>query len=198
MVTHQMEEFFLRVYGTSSLEEPARPEAAGGGGLMGRHHPSTVLVFEFTRTVRKRGFWIATLAIPVVNAIVFALSFASNTSISDSSEAQAEAELSFPDTDAYFAYPPDPAAEPIEVTGADRGLFDNGAYAAVAESLLTTAAQQEIGDLAAAGDLQVESTTYRGSEVSGGFGEAIAPLGCWWRSGRSCPPPRTAEWSSGR
>lgn len=182
---------------------------------MAQHNLSTVFPFEFTRTVRKRGFWIATLAIPVVVAIVFALSFASNTSISDSTDAQAEAELSFAytdasgmipgqlaaayggreatdaqaaveqvrtgDLDAYFAYPADPAAQPIEVTGADRGLFGNGAYEAVAASLLTTAAQQEIGDpdlaAAAAGDLEVESTIYRGPEVSGGFSEAIAPLG---------------------
>ncbi|MHC5557581.1 ABC transporter permease [Kocuria sp.] len=181
---------------------------------MGRHNLSTVVGFELTRTVRKRGFWIATLAIPVVIAIIFALSFTANTSISDSEEAQKDAQVSFaytdasglipaelagafggtpatdPDAaleqvkagelDAYFAYPGDPAAAPIEVTGADRGLFDNGAYDAVAQSLLTTAAQQEIGDpalaAAAAGDLRVEATIYRAGEATGGFNDAVAPL----------------------
>ena len=45
--------------------------------------------------------------------------------------------------DACFAYRENPAVQPIEVTGADRGLFDNGAYEAVAESLLTTSALEE-------------------------------------------------------
>ncbi|WP_298591399.1 ABC transporter permease [uncultured Kocuria sp.] len=182
---------------------------------MAQHNLSTVVGFEFLRTVRKRGFWIAILAVPVVIAIIFALSFVSGTSMSDNEAAQAEAEIAFAYTDAsgtipdeladafggqpaddsagaieavkageldaYFAYPVDPAAEPIEVTGADRGLFDNGTYEAVAESLLTTAAQQQIGDpglaAAAAGDLSVESTIFRDGEVTGGFTEAIAPLG---------------------
>ena len=182
---------------------------------MAQHNLSTVVGFEFTRTVRKRGFWIAILAVPVVIAIIFTLSFTSNSSISDSAEAQAQAEIAFAYTDAsgtipddlaaayggevatdaataiesvkageldaYFAYPDDPVAAPIEVTGADRGLFDNGAYEAVAESLLTTSAQAQIGDpglaAAAAGDLAVESTIFRDGEVTGGFTEAIAPLG---------------------
>ncbi|WP_298590284.1 ABC transporter permease [uncultured Kocuria sp.] len=182
---------------------------------MAQHNLSTVVGFEFIRTVRKRGFWIAVLAVPVVIAIIFALSFTSNSSISDSADAQAEAEVTFAYTDAsgtipdelaagyggqpatdpteaieavkageldaYFAYPSDPAEQPIEVTGADRGLFDNGTYEAVAESLLTTAAQAQIGNpglaAAAAGELSVESTIFRDGEVTGGFTEAIAPLG---------------------
>jgi ABC-2 type transport system permease protein len=182
---------------------------------MGRHNLSTVVGFEFTRTLRKPGFWIATLAVPVVTAIIFALAFVSNTAISDSEDAQAQAEIAFAYTDAsglvspnaaaafggqptedpaaaieqvkdgeldaYFAYPADPAAAPIEVTGTDRGLFDNGTYDAVAQALLTTSAQSQIGDpavaAAAAGDLNVESTIYRAGEVTGGFTDAIAPLG---------------------
>ena len=182
---------------------------------MAQHNLSTVVGFEFLRTVRKRGFWIAILAVPVVIAVIFALSFVSGTSMSDNEAAQAEAEIAFAYTDAsgmipdelaagyggqpaadpaaaieqvkageldaYFAYPAEPAEEPIEVTGADRGLFDNGTYEAVAESLLTTAAQAQIGEpalvAAAAGDLTVESTIFRDGQVTGGFTEAIAPLG---------------------
>ena len=181
---------------------------------MAQHNLSTVVGFEFLRTVRKRGFWIATLAVPVVIGVIFALSFISGTSISDSEDAQAEAEIAFSYTDAsgfitpeaaaafggqpvsdpqaaveqvrageldaYFAYPDDPADQPIEVTGADRGLFDNGAYEAVAQALLTTSAQAQIGDAglaaAAAGDLAVESTIYRDGEITGGFTETIGPL----------------------
>ena len=181
---------------------------------MAQHNLSTVVGFEFTRTVRKRGFWIATLAVPVVIGVIFALSFISGTSISDSEDAQAEAEIAFSYTDAsgfitpeaaaafggqpvsdpqaaveqvrageldaYFAYPDDPADQPIKVTGADRGLFDNGAYEAVAQALLTTSAQAQIGDAglaaAAAGDLAVESTIYREGQITGGFAETIGPL----------------------
>ncbi|OLT04407.1 sodium transporter, partial [Kocuria sp. CNJ-770] len=182
--------------------------------MMGRHNLKTVVMFELVRTLRKRGFWIATLAVPVVIGVIFALSFISNSSISDSADAQAEAEIAFaytdasgliaPDAaaafggeaasdpqaaveqvkagelDAYFAYPDDPAEEPIEVTGADRGLFDNGAYEAVAEALLTTSAQTQIGDpglaAAAAGEVAVESTIYRDGQITGGFTETIGPL----------------------
>ncbi|MGQ1840285.1 ABC transporter permease [Kocuria turfanensis] len=181
---------------------------------MGRHNLKTVVMFELVRTLRKRGFWIATLAVPVVFAVIFALSFISGSSMSDSADAQAEAEIAFaytdasgfitPDAaaafggepasdpqaaveqvragelDAFFAYPDDPAAQPIEVTGADRGLFDNGAYEAVAEALLTTSAQAQIGDpglaAAAAGEVAVESTIYRDGQITGGFTETIAPL----------------------
>ncbi|MEX5303235.1 ABC transporter permease [Kocuria sabuli] len=181
---------------------------------MGRHNLSTVVGFEFTRTVRKRGFWVAILAVPVVIAIIFALSFVSGTSMSDSEDAQAETEIAFAYTDpsgmipeelaaayggaeatdaqaaiervrsgeleAYFAYPEDPAAQPIEVTGVDRGLFDNGTYEAVARSLLTTAAQQRIGDpgvsAAVAGEVSVEPRIYRNGELTGGFTDTIAPL----------------------
>ena len=181
---------------------------------MGRHNLKTVVMFELVRTLRKRGFWIATLAVPVVIGVIFALSFISGTSISDSEDAQAEAEIAFSYTDAsgfitpeaaaafggqpvsdpqaaveqvrageldaYFAYPDDPADQPIKVTGADRGLFDNGAYEAVAQALLTTSAQAQIGDAglaaAAAGDLAVESTIYREGQITGGFAETIGPL----------------------
>ena len=148
-------------------------------------------------------------AVPVVICVIFAQSFISGTSISDSEDAQAEAEIAFSYTDAsgfitleaaaafggqpvsdpqaaveqvrageldaYFAYPENPGEQPIEVTGADRGLFDNGAYEAVAEYLLTTSAQQQIGDpglaAAAAGEMEVQSTFFRDGEVTGGFTE---------------------------
>jgi len=69
------------------------------------HHASqynltTVIGFEFFRTVKKRRFWIATLSIPVVMAIIFALLFVSNQSTSASSDEQKNAKLSFTYTDA--------------------------------------------------------------------------------------------------
>jgi ABC-2 type transport system permease protein len=181
---------------------------------MAQHNLSTVVGFEFTRTLRKRGFWIATLAIPVIMAIVFGLVYASSSAIEASAQAQKDAQVSFAYTDAsgvidpalaaafggkqaisaqeavaavkageldaYFAYPADPAAAPIEVAGADRGLFDNGAYEAVAEQLLVGAAQARIADpglaAAAAGELEFQATIYRAGEIAGGFTEVIPPL----------------------
>ncbi|MDQ0634259.1 ABC-type Na+ efflux pump permease subunit [Arthrobacter pascens] len=48
--------------------------------LLGRHNLGTVVSFEFIRTIKKRRFWIATLAILVVMAIIFVLVFTSDSS----------------------------------------------------------------------------------------------------------------------
>ncbi|MHA7175287.1 ABC transporter permease [Arthrobacter sp. Sr24] len=67
---------------------------------MARHNLGTVVHFEFTRTVKKRRFWIATLAIPVLLGIVFALVFASNSSTQERSDAQKNQTLVFSYSDA--------------------------------------------------------------------------------------------------
>lgn len=182
--------------------------------FLGRYNLGTVVSFEFIRTIKKRRFWIATLAIPVVMAIIFTLVFASNSSTRATAEAQKKAPLSFsytdasgiisdpvatamggkkaadPDTaledvkagriDAYFAYPANPATEHVKVYGADKGIFANNTYEAVAKQLLTVAAQSRIGSpvltAAAGGNVTVDTETYRNGTVSGGFGTALPPL----------------------
>lgn len=67
---------------------------------MARHNLGTVVQFEFTRTVKKRRFWIATLAIPVLLGIVFALVFASNSSTQQRSDEQKNQTLTFSYSDA--------------------------------------------------------------------------------------------------
>ncbi|PYI67875.1 sodium transporter [Arthrobacter livingstonensis] len=67
---------------------------------MARHNLGTVVQFEFTRTVKKRRFWIATLAIPILLAIVFGLVFASSSNTQSLSEAQKNNQLAFTYTDA--------------------------------------------------------------------------------------------------
>ena len=47
---------------------------------------------------------------------------------------------------AYFAYPADPASEPVKIHGADKGVFENGKYEAVAKQLLNVAAQAQVGN----------------------------------------------------
>src|SRR5450756_684055 len=66
---------------------------------MPRHNLSTVIGFEFFRTVKKTRFWITTLAIPVALVIVFALVILSNQSTSTTAKAQKNAHLSFTYTD---------------------------------------------------------------------------------------------------
>ena len=67
---------------------------------MARHNLGTVVHFEFTRTVKKRRFWIATLAIPVLLGIVFALVFSSSSSTQSRTDAQKEQTLEFTYQDA--------------------------------------------------------------------------------------------------
>ncbi len=67
---------------------------------MARHNLRTVVAFEFTRTIKKRRFWIATLAIPVLLGIVFGLVFASSSATQSRSEAQKNQTLEFTYTDA--------------------------------------------------------------------------------------------------
>jgi ABC-2 type transport system permease protein len=67
---------------------------------MSQHNLNTVIGFEFFRTVKRRRFWITTLAIPVALAIVFVLVGLSNRSTSSTAEAQKNAHLSFLYTDA--------------------------------------------------------------------------------------------------
>jgi len=179
-----------------------------------RHNLATVIEFEVTRTMKKRGFWIATLAIPVVMAIVFALVYLSNSSTAASEDAQKNAAVTFTYTDdsgliadgtatamggrkatdpeqalqdvkrgtteAYFAYPSEPATQPVKVYGTDTGIFENGKYDAVAKQLLIASAQAEVGSpqltAAASGAVKTEAQTFKDGQPAGGFGSAIPPL----------------------
>jgi ABC-2 type transport system permease protein len=181
---------------------------------LARHNLGTVIGFEFVRTIKKRGFAIATLAIPVLLIVVFALIYASNTSTHATADAQKNAKFSFSYTDAsgiipaagaqaaggtlasdpaaaietvkngtseaYFAYPADPAKEPVKVYGADKGMFENGKYEAVAKQLLEASAQYQVKNpgLAAAltGTVKFDSETYKDGHVAAGVGGVIPPL----------------------
>ncbi|MET1086945.1 MAG: ABC transporter permease [Arthrobacter sp.] len=178
------------------------------------HNLRTVVDFEFTRTMKKRGFWIATLSIPVVMAIVFALVYLSNSSTAATEDALKTAAVTFTYTDdsglvtpdiatamggtkasgrdqavqdvkdgaaeAYFAYPADPATQPVKVYGQDQGIFENGKYDAVAKQLLTVSAQAAVGSpqltAAASGNVKTQSETFKDGQATGGFGSAIPPL----------------------
>jgi ABC-2 type transport system permease protein len=67
---------------------------------MVQHNLKTVVGFEFTRTVKKRRFWLATLAIPFAFAIVARLIYLSNVTTSANADAQKSARFSFSYSDA--------------------------------------------------------------------------------------------------
>lgn len=181
---------------------------------MARHNLGTVVTFEFTRLIKKRTFWIATLSIPTLLVIVFALVFISSSSTQTSAEEQKSNKLDFsyfdasglldpavatalggsPEPDpgtavervktgklnAYFAFPQNLLSDPVLVYGADRGLFDNASYSAVAKQLVVLSAQEKIANpvltAAVQGNFSSESQTFKAGQPSGGLQTVVPPL----------------------
>jgi ABC-2 type transport system permease protein len=61
---------------------------------MGQHNLGAVFHFELTRTISKKRFWLTTLAVPLIMAVVFALIYVSNTATASASDAQETARFS--------------------------------------------------------------------------------------------------------
>ncbi|WP_111720528.1 ABC transporter permease [Homoserinimonas sp. OAct 916] len=178
---------------------------------MARRNLGAVLRFEVVRTLSKRRFWLATLAVPVLLAIVFLLVFVSNSASDKTADAQKDAHFSFEYTDAsglvdpsivdtlggkkitdpaagvvavkdgtvdaFFNYPADPTKETITVYGADKGLFANGQYSSVAESILQQSAQAKVDAPQLAtilqGNFTTETTTFKNGSTAGGIDSVI-------------------------
>lgn len=181
---------------------------------MAQHNLGTVISFEFVRTVTKVRFWIGTLSVPVIMAIVFAMIFLSNTSTSSAADAQKNAQFTIayldasglvtPDdaaafgarpavsadagiravqsgsVEAFFDFPAHPENTAVRVYGADKGVFENGKYAAVAQAMLARGVARAIGSPQlsglAAGTAQIETITYQGSQEAGGINSVVPPL----------------------
>ncbi|MEO7023770.1 MAG: ABC transporter permease [Leifsonia sp.] len=83
-------------------------------------------------------------------------------------------------TEAFFAFPPDPAKQAIKVYGADSGLFQNGKYSSVAQALLAASVEQRLNsptDIAVLrGEVSTTTTTFKGGEVAAGFEAILPPL----------------------
>jgi ABC-2 type transport system permease protein len=83
-------------------------------------------------------------------------------------------------TEAFFAYPAHPAKEAIKVYGADSGLFQNGKYSSVAQSLLSSSVEQRVDSATYVAILRDQvsttTTTFKDGSVSGGFDAIIPPL----------------------
>ena len=94
---------------------------------MARHNLSTVVRFEFVRTIAKRRFWVATLIVPVIICVVVLLVFASNSSTAKSADEQKSAHFSFQYTDASGLVSP----TVVESLGGSRAASASAGVAAV-------------------------------------------------------------------
>jgi len=93
---------------------------------------------------------------------------------------QAIADVKSGELTAFFYFPPKPASQKILVYGADKGVFDNGKYSAVAGALLSASAQSKISDKESlailTSSLRIDSQTFSAGRASGSIGDAIPPL----------------------
>lgn len=80
--------------------------------------------------------------------------------------------------DAYFYYPSDLSKNTVDVYAKDVGLFDNGRYQAVAQSLLTQSASSKVDAQTIAilqNKVAFDTTNYKDGAVYNGFSQLIAP-----------------------
>lgn len=80
--------------------------------------------------------------------------------------------------DAYIYFPKDIGKQKVEVYGKDVGLFQNGKYGAVAQSLLSQSVASTVSQAQVAilqNKVQLSSTTYLDGKEHGGINEMIAP-----------------------
>ena len=80
--------------------------------------------------------------------------------------------------DAYIYFPKDIGKQKVEVYGKDVGLFQNGKYGAVAQSLLSQSVASSVSQAQVAilqNKVQLSSTTYLDGKEHGGINEMIAP-----------------------
>lgn len=80
--------------------------------------------------------------------------------------------------DAYIYFPKDIGKQKVEVYGKDVGLFQNGKYGAVAQSLLSQSVASSVSQAQVAilqNKVQLSSTTYLDGKEHGGVNEMIAP-----------------------
>lgn len=80
--------------------------------------------------------------------------------------------------DAYFYYPADLAASPIEVYGKEAGMFDNGKYTSVANSILKLSVNESVSkdiQSVVSGTTKQTFTAYKDGTAYSGWREAVLP-----------------------
>lgn len=82
--------------------------------------------------------------------------------------------------DAFFDYPANPAIQVVKVYGIDKGIFESGKYASVAEAILQSSVEKRIGSstltLISRGAVKTTTTTYKDGKVAGGFNTLIPSM----------------------
>lgn len=167
MVTHQMEEverlcdsIILLKDGRAEADVPRHPHTPphrdqGRQSEMPRHTLRTVVGFEFTRTLKKRRFWLAALAIPVGGT-------------PKQKPGTAVERVKTGSLNAWLNFPANPTQEPVKV------------HDAVAKQLVRLSAQEKAGssELAAAvqGNFSREPQSFKDGQPSGGLETVVPPL----------------------
>jgi ABC-2 type transport system permease protein len=97
-----------------------------------------------------------------------------------SNGAQAILDVKAGTVQAYFAFPLDPATQPVHVYGVDSGVFGNGKYSAVARQILVAGAQLKIGSpmlsAVAQGNVATTEEMYKDGQLSSGLNGVIPPM----------------------
>lgn len=104
------------------------------------------------------------------------LSAVKATTITD--KQQGIADVTTGKVDAYFYYPADLSSAPIEVYGKEVGMFDNGKYTRVANSILKLSVNSDVSpeiQSVVAGATNVKFVAYKDGVAYDGLREAILP-----------------------
>jgi ABC-2 type transport system permease protein len=82
--------------------------------------------------------------------------------------------------EAFFAYPANPAREVVKIFGIDKGVFENGKYASVAQAILQASVGKKIGSpvltLISQGGVKTTTITYKNGKVTGGINSLIPTM----------------------
>ena len=170
------------------------------------HNLSTVIRFEVVRALKKKSFWILAISFPLMFAAIFGMVFLSNQATNDAAEKLKNQSFSIAITDeskmvkpqliaaskateinprvkngqldAYIYYPKNLDQQSIEVYGKDVGIFDNGRYGSLANSLLATSVRSDVNPAIQKiiqGKINSTSTIYRDGKIHDSVQEMILP-----------------------
>lgn len=82
--------------------------------------------------------------------------------------------------DAFFSYPAHPSQTAIKVYGKEKGVFENGKYASVAQMILQTSVEKRIGSVEfttiSRGGAKTTTVTFKDGKTSGGINALIPSM----------------------
>ena len=82
--------------------------------------------------------------------------------------------------DAFFFYPAHPSQNSITIYGKDKGVFENGKYSSVAQTILQSSVNEKIGSselsTLSRGGIKTTTITYKDGKTSGGINALIPAM----------------------